>query len=88
VNVKIKIGLALQSFCANREIVEANGGTIRACLTDLVHKFPDLGPWLFDRNGIPMVLILQQNMVISAADLDRPVHEGEQLEIILIIGGG
>ena len=87
-SIKIKIGQALQQFTKNQETVEASGSTVGKCLDDLIRQFPDIKKWLFDKNGILLVVILLNGDAVYQKDLNRPVADGDELHLILIIGGG
>lgn len=87
-SIKIKIGQALQQFTKNQDIVEASGNTVGKCLDDLTRQFPDIKKWLFDKNGILLVVILLNGDGVYQKDLNRPVADGDELHLILIIGGG
>ena len=86
--IKIKLGQILRQFTKNQDTVEVNGSTVGECLDDLVRQFPDIKKWLFDRNGILLALILIDEETVYQKDLNRPVADGDELHLILIVGGG
>lgn len=84
----IKLDGTLRKFTGTKNSVEVKGETVRQCLDDLVYHFPDLRKWLFDRNGIPMVLILVNEKIIHPENLNGPVKDSDEIHLFMIIGGG
>ena len=88
--VKINIPSYMQPFTNNMEVVEVSGNTIGKCLNHLVEQFPCIKGQLFSKNGD-----LFENVIISVngesaypEQLVKPVKEGDELNILLVIGGG
>ena len=88
--IKINIPSYMQLFTNNMEVVEVSGSTVGKCLNLLVKQFPGIKGQLFSKNGD-----LFENVIISVngesayqEQLTKPVKEGDELNILLIIGGG
>jgi len=88
--IKINIPSYMQSFTNSMKAVEVNGSTVGGCLSHLVKQFPGMKKQLFSKNGN-----LFENIIISIngksaypEQLAKPVKEGDELNILLIIGGG
>jgi len=80
----------MRPFTNKMEVVEVNGSTVGKCLNHLVEQFPGIKGQLFSKNGT-----LFENIIISIngesaypEQLVKPVKEGDELNILLIIGGG
>jgi len=89
-SIKINIPAYMQSFTNNMEVVELTGSTVGECLNHLVKQFPGMKKQLFSKNGN-----LFENIIISVngesaypEQLAKPVKEGDELNILLIVGGG
>ena len=89
-SVKINIPSYMQSFTNKMEVVEVNGSTVGECLTHLVKQFSGMKEQLFSKHGD-----LFENIIISVngesaypEQLTKPVKDGDELNILLIIGGG
>ncbi len=89
-SIKINIPSYMRSFTNNMEVVEVNGSTVGECLNHLVKQFPGMKKQLFSKNGN-----LFENIIISVngesaypEQLAKPVKEGDELNILLIVGGG
>jgi len=88
--IKINIPSYMRSFTNNMEVVEVNGSTVGKCLNHLVKQFPGMKKQLFSKNDN-----LFENIIISVngesaypEQLAKPVKDGDELNIVLIIGGG
>jgi len=88
--IKINIPSYMRPFTNNVEVVEVSGSTVGKCLNYLVKQFPGIKGQLFSKNGD-----LFENVIISVngesaypEQLAKPVKEGDELNILLIIGGG
>ncbi len=89
-SVKVNIPSYMQPFTNNLEVVEVSGSTGGKGLNYLVEQFPGIKGQLFSKNGT-----LFENIIISIngesaypEQLVKPVKEGDELNILLIIGGG
>ena len=89
-SVKIKIHPFLSQHTNNQDMVEVNGRTVGQCLEQLVDQFPELKPWLFEKNGkLNRLVEIYVNMESSyPEELAKPVKDGDELHIIIIISGG
>jgi len=89
-SIKIHIPSYMQSFTNNMKVAEVNGSTVGECLNHLVKQFPGMKKQLFSKDGD-----LFENIIMSVngesaypEQLTKPVKDGDELNIILIIGGG
>jgi molybdopterin converting factor small subunit len=89
-SIKVNILPYLQYLTGGKTMVEVEGGTIAQCLDDMTRQFPGLRTVLFDNNGKLMsyVDIHVNGESRYYEGLGRPVREGDELHIILIIAGG
>ena len=89
--VRINIPLFLQRLVPNDvKISEVNGNTVGECLRHLVEQFPIIEKGLFDKNGklTPNIDIYVNKESTYPEELSKPVKDGDELDIIIIIGGG
>ncbi len=89
-SVKINVPSYMKSFTNNMEVVEVNGNTVGKCLNHLLKQFPGIKKQLFSKNDN-----LFENIIISVngestypEQLAKPVKDGDELNIVLIVGGG
>lgn len=89
-SIKITIPQLLREYTKSQGIVEVNGNTVGECLDDLIRQYPDTKRWLFDRNGVLLVLIRinEDETIRHRKGLNKPVKNGDELYIFNILGGG
>ncbi len=88
--IKIKIHPILHQYTNNQEIAEVNGNTVGECLNDLIKQFPRVEKGLFDKNGklLSYVDVYVNKESAYPEELNKPVKDGDELYIVIIIGGG
>ena len=89
-SVEINIHPALLSFTNNQDLVQVNGSTVGQCLEQLVARFPNVKERLFDKDG---KLLSHVDLYVNGEgayleELAKPVNDGDELHIILMISGG
>jgi len=89
-SVKINIHPFLHHLTNDQDVVEVNGSTVGQCLEQLVARFPELRQWLFGKDGNLTGLVdIYVNLESSyPEELAKPVKDGDELHIIIIIAGG
>ena len=89
-SVKINIHPFLSQHTNNQDVVEVNGSTVGQCLEQLVGRFPGLRQWLFEKNGkLNRLVEIYVNAESSyPEELAKPVKDGDELHIVIIISGG
>jgi len=88
--LKVNIHRSLRHLTNGQAKVEVNGDTVGQCLYDLVKQFPGIEKKLFDKKG---KLLNYVDIYVNAEsaypeELAKPVMDGDELSITLIIGGG
>jgi molybdopterin converting factor small subunit len=90
-SVKINIYYPhLQQFTDNQEVVKVNGSTVGECLSDLVKQFPGIESGIFDEHGqvLNYVYFFINGKSGYPTDLSKPVKDGDELTIALLLAGG
>ncbi len=89
-SIKVNIHPALQQFSNGQETAEVNGNTVGQCLNDMVKQFPGIEKGLFSKDGklLDFVDIFVNEESSFPKELDKPVKDGDELYITLIIVGG
>jgi molybdopterin converting factor small subunit len=90
VSVKINIPSYLSYLANDQDVVEVQGSTVGQCLKQLVDRFPGLRGWLFGKNGnLNKTVDVYVNMESAyPEELAKPVKDGDELHIIIVISGG
>ncbi|OGN98186.1 MAG: hypothetical protein A2Y89_02360 [Chloroflexi bacterium RBG_13_51_18] len=70
--------------------MKVEGKTVRECLHDLVRQFPDLKRMLLDGDGNLMHSYdyFINGESVYPKDMNRPLKDGDKLNIIFVIHGG
>jgi molybdopterin converting factor small subunit len=89
-SVKVHILPYLQYATGGKTLVEVEGSTVAQCLADLAGQFPGVRTTLFDANDrlLNYVDIYINGTSVYGEGLSRPVRQGDELHIILLIAGG
>jgi len=89
-SVTINLHPNLYQLTDGQAIVKVNGNTVGQCLDDLVKQFPRIKSWLFDKKGKLLNYVdIYVNLESSyPEELAKPVKNGDELHITLIIAGG
>ncbi|MFC1897923.1 MoaD/ThiS family protein [Chloroflexota bacterium] len=88
--IKVNVPSYMKSFTNNLEIVEVSGNTVGECLSHLVKQYPDMKKQLFSKNGelFEYIIIPVNGESAYPEQLAKLVKDGDELNILLIIGGG
>ena len=88
--IKINIPAYMQSFTNNMKAVEVNGSTVGECLSHLVKQFPGMKKQLFSKHGdlFESIIISINGESAYPEQLAKPVKDGDELNILFVIGGG
>ncbi len=87
-SIKVRISSLLSRYINNQRIVEVNGDTVGECLKHLEKQFSKLK--LFEKDGrlLSFVNIYINKEIVFPNELTKPVKDGDELSIMLMIGGG
>lgn len=88
--MSISLDSNLHFLTNNQAVVEVSGSTVAECLNQLVRKFPKLKPMLFDKRGrlLNYVGVFVNQEDSYPEELAKPVKDGDELYIALMIVGG
>jgi len=80
----------MKSFTDNMRVVEVKGSTVGECLNHLFKQFPGMKKQLFSRgdNLFEYIIISVNGESAYPEQLTKPVKDGDELNILLLIGGG
>jgi molybdopterin converting factor small subunit len=89
-SVKIHLHLTLRQFTNGQQIVEAQGTTVGECLKDLIRKFPSLESSIFDKKGkLNHIVEVYLNLQSAYPDeLAKPVKDGDEIHVTMMLAGG
>ncbi len=85
-SVKVRVDPSLLNLTNGHKVVEVEGKTVGQCLDSLQARFPALNPVLFQQGQTwsDIGIFLNNN----SAYLSQPVEDGDELIILMPLGGG
>ena len=88
--VKVNLHLTLRQFTDGQEMVETDGKTIGECLKNMVKKYPAMESSIFAKNGklANIVEIYLNHQSAYPNELARPVKDGDEVHITMMLSGG
>ena len=92
-SVKIKLVYPhLQQATNNKSVVEVNGSNVGECINDLVRQFPQIRDTIFDKDGKLLDFIVfyinGESVYFDSEPLARPINDGDEILIALLLAGG
>ena len=88
--VQVRLSNLLRQATDWQEIVEVDAQTPEECLLAVVTQFPDVRKWIYDKNGKmwDRIQFFLNGRRIGRNQLDKPIRDGDELHVLLNIGGG
>lgn len=89
-SIKINIHPFFSHLTNDQDVVEVNGSTVGQCLEQLIARFPETKNWLLGKDGnlLRLVDIYVNGESAYPEELAKPVKDGDELHIVVIIAGG
>ncbi|MFC1945732.1 MoaD/ThiS family protein [Chloroflexota bacterium] len=89
-SIKINIHPVLYHLTEDQKSALVEGETVGRCLEALVARYPEVRPGLFDDHGklLSYVEIYVNGESAYPDELAKPVTDGDELQIVLILAGG
>jgi len=90
VAVKVHLHLTLRQFTNGEEIVEVAGSTVGECLKTLVKRYPAMESSLFGKNGkLSNIVEIYVNLQSAYPnELAKPVKDGDEIHLTMMLSGG
>ncbi len=88
--VNVKLSTLLRPATGWQEMVEIDADTPADCLKQLEDRFPEIHRWIYDKKGNMWgrLQIFVNGKMILLDELSTPLHDNDELFILLNIGGG
>lgn len=90
-SVKVRIPSPLRQLInCPEEVVEVAGDNVLECLDNLAVQFPDIKQWLYNKQGelFPYIHIYVNGERDPTDELKRPLNDGDELLILVMVAGG
>jgi molybdopterin converting factor small subunit len=87
---QIHIHLTLRRFTKGEPMVEVEGKTVGECVRNLIGKYPDIESSLLDKRGelLKVVEIYVNGESAYPDELAKPIKDGDQIHLTLMLAGG
>ena len=88
--VKIHIHTTHRQYTNGLEVVEVNGDTVGDCLNHLVRQFPGMDKALFAKKDKlhNVVEVYVNHTTAYPNELAKPVKEGDEIHLVVMLAGG
>ena len=88
--IKININPILHQYTNNQGVAEVKGDTVGQCLDHLINQFPAIKSGLLDKQGklLNFIDIYVNGESAYPEELAKPVKDGDELHITVVISGG
>lgn len=89
-SVKVNIHRTHRIHTDGLEMVEVRGKTVGDCLDHLIERYPGMREGLFDKKGklLNVVEVYVNNESAYPEELAKPVQDGDEIHLILMLAGG
>ncbi len=89
-SVRVKLPPYFQEMAHGQREVEASGSTVREMIDDLERRYPGIKDHILDWKGRLQgyVEIFVNDDVVYPEGISMPIHDGDEVEIAMIVSGG
>jgi len=90
VSIKVNIHKTHRQYTDGLAVVEVEGNTVGDCLGNLIKQFSGIKDAVFDKNGklLNVVEIFVNMQSAYPGELARPVVDGDEIHITIMLAGG
>jgi len=90
VGIKVHIHKTQRQFTNGLAIIEVEGNTVGDCLKNLVSQFPNIEKEIFDKKGkLRNIIEIYVNLESAYPnELAKPVKDGDDIHVTLMLAGG
>lgn len=80
----------MRKLAEQRDVIEVTGNTVEECLANLESRFPEIKEWLHDREGNLQthIWLAVNGHMINHVNLGVPLNNGDEILLLLAVGGG
>ena len=89
-SIKVNIHKTHRQYTDGLAVVEVEGNTVGDCLSNLIKQFSGIKDAVFDKNGklLNVVEIFVNMQSAYPGELARPVVDGDEIHITIMLAGG
>jgi len=88
--IKVHIHATHRQFTNGLEVVDVQGNTVGECLTHLIKQFPRMEKALFAKKDKlhNIVEVYLNHASAHPNELIRPVKDGDEIHLVIMLAGG
>lgn len=88
--VNVHIHATHRQFTNGLEVVEVEGNTVGECLNHLIQQFPGMEKALFAKKDrlLNIVEVYINHASAHPNELVKPVREGDEIHLVVMLAGG
>jgi len=88
--VKVHIHTTHRQFTNGSEVAAVDGNTVGECLSHLIKQFPGMEKALFAKKDklLNTVEIYVNHASVYPNELVKPVKEGDEIHLVIMLAGG
>jgi molybdopterin synthase sulfur carrier subunit len=88
--VKVHIHITHRQFTNGQEVVTAEGTTVGECLNHLIRQFPGMEKALFAKKDKlrNVVEVFVNHAAAYPNELTKPVKDGDEITLLVMLAGG
>ena len=88
--VRVRLSNLLRQATDWHETVEVDARTPEECLRAVEAQFPEVKKWIYDKQGKmwDRLQLFVNGKAIPRQEINQPMQDGDELHILLNIGGG
>ena len=88
--IKVHIHTTHRQFTNGLEVVEVEGNIVGECLNHLIKQFPGMEKALFAKKDklLNIVEVYVNHVSAYPNELVKPVKEGDEIHLIIMLAGG
>ena len=90
-SIKFKIPKLLQDKTNDAVLVEVQGGSVQACIADLIRRYPGLEGMILDgedRILLRWMVYINNHSAVSSNELSYQVKDGDIIALLPMVAGG
>ena len=89
-SIKIHIHVTHRQYTNGLEVVEVEGSTVGECLNHLIKQFPGMEKALFAKKDklLNIVEVYLNHASAHPNELVKPVKDGDEIHLIVMLAGG
>ena len=89
-SVRVHLHTTHRQFTNGSEVVAVEGNTVGECLNHLIKQFPGMGKALFAKKDklLNIVEVYVNHVSAYPNELAKPVKDGDEIHLVLMLAGG